>query len=244
MLMWHFSLHDSIDTPLHMPRHTRLLRYPPPFNRFLALGCETVTTIITSTSFFKQRTTLWWKGVSTIDRIIPHPAVLVMAATGRHPSSLRDYDKKWLQYEIRTVQDEFDHHHHQHDELHKLCTMGDWDGSTSLVDARVWYHEMILWPAGRASCECDHHMDGNFQELDESPLRFRSTVLPAMEPRIQAEYKVVDDANTLWEKLTSAYKSMLKLNIFKIREDHWSIQVQDRGDVTNYSSQIDQKIAD
>jgi len=35
----------------------------------------------------------------------------------------------------------------------------------------------------------------------------RSTILLGMEPRIQAEYMVVDDAKTLWEKFQSAYKS-------------------------------------
>jgi hypothetical protein len=47
----------------------------------------------------------------------------------------------------------------------------------------------------------------------------RSTILLGMEPRIQAEYTVVDHAKTLWEKLGSAFKSKLKLNIFEIRED-------------------------
>jgi hypothetical protein len=46
----------------------------------------------------------------------------------------------------------------------------------------------------------------------------RSTILLSMEPRIQAESTVVDDAKTLWEKQASAYKSKLKLNIFEIRE--------------------------
>jgi len=51
----------------------------------------------------------------------------------------------------------------------------------------------------------------------------RFTILLGMEPRIQAEYTVVEDAKTLWEKLASAYKSKLKLNIFEIREDLCSI---------------------
>jgi hypothetical protein len=72
----------------------------------------------------------------------------------------------------------------------------------------------------------------------------RSTILLGMEPRIQAEYTVVDDAKTLWEKLASAYKSKLKLNIFEIREDHWSIKLQDCGDVDNYASRIDRKVKD
>jgi hypothetical protein len=44
-----------------------------------------------------------------------------------------------------------------------------------------------------------------------------------MEPRVQAEYSVVHDANTSCEKLPSAYKSRLKLNLIKIREDVSSI---------------------
>jgi hypothetical protein len=40
-----------------------------------------------------------------------------------------------------------------------------------------------------------------------------------MEPRIQAEYTVVDNAKTLWKKLTSADKSKLKVNIFEITEN-------------------------
>jgi len=72
----------------------------------------------------------------------------------------------------------------------------------------------------------------------------RSTILLGIEPRIQAEYMVVDDPKTLWEKLASAYKSKLKLNIVEIREDLWSIKLQDCGDVDNYASQIDPKVKD
>ena len=71
-----------------------------------------------------------------------------------------------------------------------------------------------------------------------------STSLLGMEPRIQAEYMVVDDSKTLWEKLASAYKSKLKLNIFEIREDLWSIKLQDCRDVDNYASRIDRKVKD
>jgi len=72
----------------------------------------------------------------------------------------------------------------------------------------------------------------------------RSTILLGMEPRIQAEYTVVEDAKMLWEKLASAYKSKLKLNIFEIREDLWSIKVQDCGDINNYASRIDRAVKD
>jgi hypothetical protein len=72
----------------------------------------------------------------------------------------------------------------------------------------------------------------------------RSTILLGMEPRIPAEYTVADDAKTLWEKLASAYKSKLKLNIFEIREEHWSIKLQDCRGVDNYASQIDRKVKD
>jgi len=72
----------------------------------------------------------------------------------------------------------------------------------------------------------------------------RSTILLGMELRIQAKYTVVDNAKTLWEKLASAYKSKLKLNIFEIREDLWSIKLRDCGDVDNYASRIDRNVKD
>jgi len=72
----------------------------------------------------------------------------------------------------------------------------------------------------------------------------RSSILLGMEPKIQVEYTVVDDVKTLWEKLASAYKSKLKLTIFEIREDLWSIKLQDCRDVDNYASRIDRKIKD
>jgi len=72
----------------------------------------------------------------------------------------------------------------------------------------------------------------------------RLTILLGMEPRIQGEYTGVYDAKTLWEKLASAYKSQMKLNIFEIREDLWSIKLQDCRDVDNYASQIDRNIKD
>jgi len=72
----------------------------------------------------------------------------------------------------------------------------------------------------------------------------RSTILLGMEPRIEAEYTVVEDAKTLWEMLESAYKSKLKLNIFESREDLWSLKLQDCGEVDNYASRIDRKVKD
>ena len=72
----------------------------------------------------------------------------------------------------------------------------------------------------------------------------RSTILFGMEPRIQADYTVVENAKTLWVKLASAYQSKLKLNIFEIKEDLWSIKLQDCGDVNNYTSRIDRKVKD
>jgi hypothetical protein len=63
-----------------------------------------------------------------------------------------------------------------------------------------------------------------------------------MEPRIQASYMVVDDAKTLWEKIASASKSKLKLNVIQIREDHRCIKLLDCGDVDNYASRIDRKV--
>jgi len=72
----------------------------------------------------------------------------------------------------------------------------------------------------------------------------RSTILLGMDLRIQADYTVLDDAKTLGEKLASAYKSKLKLNISEIREDLWRIKLQDCGDVNNYASRINRKMKD
>ena len=72
----------------------------------------------------------------------------------------------------------------------------------------------------------------------------RSTILLGMELRIQAEYMVVDDAKMLWELVASAYKSKLKLNIFEIRKDLWSIKLQDGEDVDNYARWTDRKDKD
>jgi hypothetical protein len=66
----------------------------------------------------------------------------------------------------------------------------------------------------------------------------RSTILLGIERRIEVKYTVVDDVKTLWEKLPSAWKSKLKLNIFEIREDVWSMNLKDCGDVDNYALRI------
>ena len=47
----------------------------------------------------------------------------------------------------------------------------------------------------------------------------RSTTLLGIEPKMQAEYTFIDDVKTLLEKLASAFKSKLKLNILEIRKD-------------------------
>jgi len=72
----------------------------------------------------------------------------------------------------------------------------------------------------------------------------RSTILLGMQPRIPAEYTVIDYAKTLWEKISSAYKSKLKLNIFESRQDQWGIKLQVWRDVDNDSSRIDRKVKD
>ena len=58
------------------------------------------------------------------------------------------------------------------------------------------------------------------------------------------KYTVVEDAKTLWDNITSAYMSKLKVNIFEIREDLWSIKLQNCGDVDNYTSRIDRNVKD
>jgi hypothetical protein len=71
-----------------------------------------------------------------------------------------------------------------------------------------------------------------------------SNIILEKEMRNQAEYMVLMDANRHLERLTSAYKPKLKLNIFEIIGDMWSIKLQACGDADNYPSHIYQKIKD
>jgi hypothetical protein len=70
----------------------------------------------------------------------------------------------------------------------------------------------------------------------------RMTILLGMKPRFHVEYMVVTDATMLWEMLASVYRSMLNLNIFEMKEDHWSIKLQDCRDVGNYRLRINWKV--
>ena len=82
------------------------------------------------------------------------------------------------------------------------------------------YNDKPEEPAGNATAT----EKAAFKDWMNRHVVTRSTVLLGMELRIQAEYTVVNDAKTLWKMLASAYKSKLKLNIFEIREDLWSIK--------------------
>jgi hypothetical protein len=72
----------------------------------------------------------------------------------------------------------------------------------------------------------------------------RSTMLLGMEPRILAQYTVVEDTKVVWDKLPSAAMSKLKLNIFEIWEELWSIKLQDCRDVDNYASWFNWEVKD
>ena len=71
----------------------------------------------------------------------------------------------------------------------------------------------------------------------------RSTILLEMEPRLQNEYMVVKDAKELWEKLATAYRTKLQLNIFDIREDLLNLRLEDCEGVDSYVSKIDEKVS-
>jgi hypothetical protein len=68
----------------------------------------------------------------------------------------------------------------------------------------------------------------------------RLTILLSVEPKIQAEYMVVEHAKTLWVNLASTFKSKLKITILENTDDLWSIKLQACGDINNYSSRIDE----
>jgi len=162
--------------------------------------------------------------------------VFLTAAAGRHRLSPRDYDNWRLRYKMRST----------------TITIIKFNGTN---DAQ--------WPTEMALLLEQKHVYGIINRHDDKPEEpaanatatenaafkdwmnlhgvARSTIQLSMEPRIQAEYTVIDDAKMLWENRASAYKSKLKLNIFEIREELWSIKLQDCGDVDNYASQIDRK---
>jgi hypothetical protein len=72
----------------------------------------------------------------------------------------------------------------------------------------------------------------------------RLTILLGMEANIQAECTIVEETNTVYDKLASPYRSKLKLNLFDIREDLWSIKLQICGVVDNCALRIDWKVKD
>ena len=70
-----------------------------------------------------------------------------------------------------------------------------------------------------------------------------STILLGMEPRLQNEYMGVKDAKELWEKLATAYRTKLQLNIFDIREDLLNLRLEDCEGVDSYVLKIDEKVS-
>jgi len=120
--------------------------------------------------------------------------------------------------------------------------MGIRESATSRAKASLWYHQRIGWQARRAKANVTATEKAEFKDWMNLHGVARSTILLGMQPRIQTEYTVIDDAMMLWEQLALAYKSKLKLNIFKIREDFWSVKLIDCGDVDNYISLINRKV--
>jgi len=164
-----------------------------------------------------------------------------MAAAGGHPQSLRDYDSRRLRY-IISLQDELDYDHHHQVEWHNYA---QWATEMALLLEQKQVYGIITEyddkPEELAS-NATATEKAAFKDWMNSHAVARWTILLGMEPRIQAEYTVVDNAKMLWEKIAAAYKSKQKLNIFEIREDLWSIKLQDCGDVDNYTSRIDRKV--
>jgi hypothetical protein len=78
--------------------------------------------------------------------------------------------------------------------------------------------------------------NGTFQDWRNRQGVARLTIALGIELGINEEYMVIENAEMHWEKLASLYKSMLKLNIFEIRKDLWSMKVQNSDDVDNYAS--------
>jgi hypothetical protein len=80
--------------------------------------------------------------------------------------------------------------------------------------------------------------NGTFQDWINRQGVASLTIVLGIELGINEEYMVIENAEMHWEMLVSLYKSMLKLNIFEIRKDLWSMKVQNSDDVDNYASRI------
>jgi len=72
----------------------------------------------------------------------------------------------------------------------------------------------------------------------------RLTIILPIQLSIPVEYRIVNEVKTHWEWLALAYKSMLKLTIFQIREVIWLIKQQDCGYQNKYTLQINRIFKD
>jgi len=242
MSMWPVSLYDTIDTPLHTPTHTRLLKHTPPCNRLWALVFKKGT----DNQHFHFRLSSGGhphREASPQAKQLPRTPPyfwrrpLDVTLRVRETTNTDDCDVISCRMTLTTIT------------ITKFngtnCAQWATEMAQLLEQKEVYgiikgYDYKPEEPAANAKAT----EKAAFNDWMNRHGVARWTILLGMEPRIQAEYMVVDDAKTLWEKLASAYKSQLKLNIFEIREDLWSIKLQDCGDIDIYTLQIDRKVKD
>jgi len=244
--MSHVSLHNTIVTPWRMPAHTRLLGNAPPYNRLSALVCGKGT--YNQCPHFICRAEV---------NILMEKHLLMLH---NYPSHWRASDGCCLTSPINTVSetmrtDDCDIRSGSYEMSSTAITITKFNGTfyaQSAIEMALLLEQKTVYGIIKGYDDKPAEPAANATAREKAAFKDwmnrhgvgRSSILLGMDLSIQAEYTVIDYAKTLLETLASTYKSKLKLNIFEIREDHWSIRLQDCGDVDNYASWINWKVKD
>jgi len=244
MSMRHVSLHNTTVRHLHTPARTGLLDHAPLYNRWWAIA------------FSKDTDNAHLRFIRSAEvNIITEK---LFPELSNYPTPQRASNGSCEASHIHTNWETMITDHC--DIWSGLCELCSITITITLLNGTnysQWVTEMALLLEQKEVYDIIKGYDGKLEEPTANPTDTgkaafkdsmnrhgvaRSTILLGMQPWIQAEYTVIDDVKTFWEKLGSAYKSKLKCNIFEIREDLWSIKLQDCRDVDNYPSWIARKV--
>jgi hypothetical protein len=72
----------------------------------------------------------------------------------------------------------------------------------------------------------------------------RSTILLAMKRSLQQQYGVQKDAKALWDQLKEDYKSMVKFNVWALRDEMSAVKLSNSENVQEYASKIQGHVND
>jgi len=207
MSMRHVALHDTIDTPSHTHAHARLLERTPLYNRLWALALKTGTDD-KITSIFVGRVEINIVTEKCLHRLSNYPAPRRISDGGCRTSPAQSARPRELTIAIQDSTSRYGM------SLTKI-TITKFNGT----NYAQWVTEMAqLLEQKQVFCIIKGYDDkpeelaANATATEMAAFKVwmnrhdaaRSTILLGMDPRIQAEYLVIDDAKTLWEKLESA----------------------------------------